>query len=239
MLKEYLIQIIERYGNIGILAAFVYIVFKYFSKHKAVIFSITVPLFIFIKLSEDYIRNELSVFDNMIYSFLSGFISGSLTMSMKTITYFGSTLILAILAISLYFIFIRAEKYAVYSRLIIINLVASSVLNELFKVLFHRERPNILRLVDVAGFSFPSGHSMTSLSFYGFLIYIFLKNIKSIYIRIMATASLCILILLIGISRIYLGVHYASDVLAGFSAGMAWLAGFIALSKRYLVHNEK
>jgi undecaprenyl-diphosphatase len=212
---------------------------EYVIRHKSAIFSIAIPLFIFIELSEDYIRSEFSVFDLRVYTFLSGFMSESLTMTMKTITYFGSALILAILAVCLYFVFIRYEKYAVYARLIIINLAASSILNELFKVLFHRERPNVLRLVDVTGFSFPSGHSMTSLSFYGFLVYIFLKNVKSIYIRIMVAASLSILILLIGISRVYLGVHYASDVLAGFSEGLTWLAGFIVLSKRHFVHNEK
>ena len=80
------------------------------------------------------------------------------------------------------------------------------------------------------GYSFPSGHSMISMAFYGLIIYYVWKNVKNIKIRNITCILLSILILLIGISRIYLGVHYASDVLGGFIISIAYLIVFITIT---------
>ena len=88
--------------------------------------------------------------------------------------------------------------------------------NQILKRIIRRARPNHLRLVKEKGFSFPSGHSMVSIALYGILIYIVNKNIKNKPLRITLTIILSILILLIGLSRIYVGVHYPSDVLSGY-----------------------
>lgn len=78
-----------------------------------------------------------------------------------------------------------------------------------------RERPNILRLIPIDGYSFPSGHSIISVSFYGYLITYILEHTKKTWLIILGV----LFILGIGFSRIYLGVHYFSDVLAGYSLG--------------------
>ena len=122
--------------------------------------------------------------------------------------------------------------------MIALNLAIVSVLNEAFKVIFHRERPDILRLVEAGGFSFPSGHSMISMSFYGFIAYLFYANMKSRW-KYLIISMFSVIILLIGISRIYLGVHYASDVLAGFSAGLTWLAIFVMLINKINSSNQE
>ena len=98
----------------------------------------------------------------------------------------------------------------------------------LLKSLFKRKRPLAPLLRAVRGLSFPSGHAIISVTFYGLLIYIFFHTVKNNELNYLLTALLIILILLIGFSRVYLRVHYMSDVLAGFIIGVLWL--FIALA---------
>lgn len=105
------------------------------------------------------------------------------------------------------------------------NLALAALCNHLVKQVFQRARPDeLLRLIEESGFSFPSGHSFTSMAFYGFLIYLIWKSFPDAAWKIPACAGLGLLILCIGLSRIYLGVHYASDVLAGFCGGVIWIS---------------
>lgn len=217
----------------ALLIVFIYIVIKYFSKHKKAIFTITFPVLLFIKLSEDLIRNELAVFDQSIYAYLSTYISKSTTVILIAVTYMGSAQVLILVALLSYLILRKSKNYALYGKTIAVNLAATWIFNEVFKVIFHRQRPDILRLVDVIGFSFPSGHSMVSLSFYGLILYFIYKNMENGFKKYLFVTFFSLLILFIGISRIYLGVHYASDVLAGFSAGFAWLAIYITIINKY------
>ena len=114
------------------------------------------------------------------------------------------------------------------------NLFLSGALNQILKRIVQRPRPTEFRLIDESGYSFPSGHSMAAMSFYGFLIYItFNSNLNSKY-KWGITIILSLLILLIGISRIYLGVHYASDVIAGFCISVSYLIIFTKIIKKYL-----
>jgi len=213
-----------------IIAGFLYIVFKFFNGHKKAIFAIALPMFLFVKLSEDLIKKELEVFDSTIYDYIAKIITHNMTDFMMFMSFLGSGYALIFISIASIILFWKNEKYAFYSKMIGANLVASSIANEIFKMAFHRGRPNVLRLIEISGFSFPSGHSMIGLSFYGFISYLCFKNIKSKW-RYTLVVFFGVLILTIGISRIYLGVHYASDVVAGFSAGLAWLAAFITIVK--------
>ncbi len=213
-----------------IIAVFAYIVFKFFNGHKKAIFAISMPMFLFVKLSEDLIKKELEVFDSTIYDYISKIITHNMTHFMMVISYLGSGYVMVFISLLSIVLFWRNEKYSFYSKMIGVNLIASSIANEIFKLVFHRGRPNVLRLIEISGFSFPSGHSMIGLSFYGFISYLCFKNIRSKW-RYAIVALFGVLILSIGTSRIYLGVHYASDVVAGFSAGLAWLAAFITIVK--------
>ncbi|TLM99937.1 phosphatase PAP2 family protein, partial [bacterium] len=148
-------------------------------------------------------------------------------MIMKVISDFGSplTLLLTGLAVMAYTWFGRRHFWD--TLLVPVVLAGSIFLNEALKLLFHRQRPGLPHLVEVTGLSFPSGHAMVSFSFYGLLIYLVWLNFSGRVIKLLITVILGFLILAIGISRIYLGVHYPSDVLAGFSAGSFWLVACI------------
>lgn len=89
------------------------------------------------------------------------------------------------------------------------------------------------------GYSFPSGHSMISAAFYGFLIYLIYKKVKNKKLKITLIIVLSILIVSIGISRIYLGVHYTSDVLAGFTVSVSYLIIYTSIVKKIILEREK
>ena len=97
-----------------------------------------------------------------------------------------------------------------------ISTISSVVTNTMIKYLIRRPRPSHLRLISQGGYSFPSGHSMISICVYGMLIYLILKNVENKKVKVLATITLILLITSIGLSRIYVGVHYPSDVLAGY-----------------------
>ena len=101
----------------------------------------------------------------------------------------------------------------------------------ILKNVVERPRPIGYRIIDETGYSFPSGHSMISMAFYGLIIYYIWKNVKNKKIRNIACILLGILIGLIGISRIYLGVHYASDVIGGFVISIIYLILFTTIYK--------
>lgn len=109
-------------------------------------------------------------------------------------------------------------------RCMLLNLVGAALLNFLLKNLVQRPRPEGFRLVAAGGYSFPSGHSMVAMAFYGLLAYLVWRYEKDSIMRWLWSLSLGFIVAAVGISRIYLGVHYASDVLAGFCVAMAWLA---------------
>ena len=110
-----------------------------------------------------------------------------------------------------------------------VNLVLATLLNLLLKTLIQRPRPEGYRLVAESGFSFPSGHSMVAMAFYGLLIWMVWRHEKDSLVRRLGVIGFGLVIVLVGLSRIYLGVHYASDVLAGFCASIAWLGVYTKL----------
>lgn len=131
-----------------------------------------------------------------------------------------------------YFLVLRRHRW--YTLLVPVVALGSITLNLLLKGVYHRPRP-LLPLVSASGLSFPSGHAMISASFYGLLIYLTQTHIRrpaQWWLRWLLTGALLLLIGLIGLSRVYLRVHYASDVLAGFAAGGTWLLIAIPLLRR-------
>ncbi|MHB8061084.1 MAG: phosphatase PAP2 family protein [Ruminiclostridium sp.] len=195
--------------------------------------TIGLPLIIFVFITVNVVNQNTNSFDSYVYQGVSSFISTGLTDIMRLITFFGSREFFIVLALILIVAFYRKEKFSFYTSMIVINIILSSLLNEGIKYIFHRNRPDILKLIDIGGYSFPSGHSMVSMSFYGFLIYLCCKNYKTKW-KYLIISLLAILILLVGLSRIYLGVHYASDVLGGFTLGILWVGVYsIVVDLRY------
>ena len=144
--------------------------------------------------------------------------------------------IFIILLLIILLLIINNKKYGL---LMVFNTINILFLNQILKLLFSRPRPFELMLIEETGYSFPSGHAMLSLAFYGFLIYIVWKVNLSKMVKKILTAFLIILILLIGVSRIYLGVHYPSDILGGFAISLVYLIIFIKLVKKYDVGSDK
>ena len=193
-------------------------------------------LILFLALAEDVFNNEIMNGDVIGYKFISTYlIRDSLTPIFKIITWFGSATCLILLALILFFT-IKNKKVGL---LISTNLIIITILNQALKIIVQRPRPTEYRIINEAGYSFPSGHSMVSMAFYGFLIYLIYKNIKNKYLKISLIVILSLLIVMIGISRIYLGVHYTSDVCAGFLVSLSYLIIYINFANKLVLSREK
>ena len=194
-----------------------------------------VCLILFLALAEDVFNHEIMKGDIIGYSFISSYlIHDSLTPIVKVITWFGNATFILPLTVVL-FILIKNKKTGF---LIGMNLVIVTILNQALKFILQRPRPTEFRIINEIGYSFPSGHSMVSMAFYGFLIYLIYKNVKNKYLKVPLIIILSLLIIMIGISRIYLGVHYTSDVLAGFLISIAYLVLYINFANK-LMTNKK
>ena len=179
----------------------------------------------FLALAEDVFNKEIMNGDIIGYKLISTFlISDFVTPIAKFITNFGGALFLSIATVML-FLLIKNKKIGLS---IISNIVIITILNQLLKRILQRPRPTEFRIVEETGYSFPSGHSMVSMAFYGYLIYLIYRYIKNKYVKWTLITILSILICLIGISRIYLGVHYTSDVLGGFLISVSYLVIYIS-----------
>lgn len=174
---------------------------------------------IFLAIAEDVFEQEIFEFDSVVYNFLVNNRNEVLNNFFKIITQFGSAIVLIIITI-LCVIFIRDKKYKI---LVPANLVTIAIINIVLKNFFLRPRPDELRLIEETGYSFPSGHAMASTAFYGLLIYIVHEKVENKILRNTICIMLGLLILLISISRIYVGVHYTSDVIAGTCFSIAYL----------------
>lgn len=185
----------------------------------------------FLALAEDVFNKEIMYGDIIGYKIISTFlISDFVTPIAKFITNFGGAIFLSIATVML-FLLIKNKKIGLS---IISNIVIITILNQLLKRILQRPRPTEFRIVEETGYSFPSGHSMVSMAFYGYLIYLIYRYIKNKYVKWTLITILSILICLIGISRIYLGVHYTSDVLGGFLLSISYLVIYISSIKKLI-----
>ena len=177
-----------------------------------------------IVLIEDVMDNDIMAFDEKGYFIISRYLmSDTMTSIAKCITNLANMYWLIGTSVIL-LIFLKNKKTGIR---IAINLGLSALVNFTIKQIIQRPRPVGHRIIDESGYSLPSGHSMVSMAFYGFLIYLIYKNVKNKYLKTVLIVLLTILIISIGVSRIYLGVHYVSDVLAGFLVAIAYLVIFI------------
>ena len=185
----------------------------------------------FLAIAEDVFNKEIMSGDIIGYKLVSTFlISDFATPIAKFITNFGGAIFLIALTIVL-LVLIKNKKIGIS---IFSNLVIVTILNQLLKAILQRPRPTEYRIVEETGYSFPSGHSMVSMALYGYLIYLIYKYVKNKYIKWISIVLLSILVCSIGISRIYLGVHYTSDVLGGFLISMSYLVIYISAVNKFL-----
>lgn len=189
----------------------------------------------FLALAEDVFNQEIMKCDVIGYTLISIFlITDFATPIAKFITNFGGPIFLSTICIIL-FIIIKNKKIGLS---IIMNIAIIAILNQVLKKILQRPRPTEFRIIEETGYSFPSGHSMVSMAFYGYLIYLIYKYIKNKYVKCISIVLLSILICSIGISRIYLGVHYTSDVLGGFLISVSYLIIYIMFTNKLLLEKE-
>lgn len=178
-------------------------------------------------------------FDDRVFRWAARLVSARNNDVMQAITFLGTHkfLIPANLLLTFYFLVIRRHKW--YSIKVAAISLSSTMMMLLLKLIFSRARPLIPLLKPALGYSFPSGHSMMSFVFYGLLVYMAYKYVRQPGLKWTLIVTLSLLILMIGFSRIYLRVHYPTDVLAGFLMGMFWLIGSVHLLNRLEQYSKR
>ncbi|MEO6221018.1 MAG: phosphatase PAP2 family protein [Ginsengibacter sp.] len=198
--------------------------FSLFSLEILVLLGVfTGALVAFIFIAQMVFKGNTHAFDEKAFSFIAVHVNNIHTNIMRFFTVLGTHtfLIPANLILTGWFLFIQKRRW----NSIKIPAVALSSLLLMFilKFIFHRERPLSPLLQQAKGFSFPSGHALMSVTFYGLIILIIWQNVKQVWLKWILALFFALLIIVIGLSRVYLRVHYASDVLAGFCVGIVWL----------------
>lgn len=174
-------------------------------------------------------------FDEKVFTLIKPWVSPLHTSFMQVITFVGSQnfLLPANLILIGFYLFFRNNRLIAY-KIATVSITSVAVMF-LMKFFLQRERPLVPLIAKVHGYSFPSGHTFTSVTFYGIIAYIIYKNVKKPVLKWVLIIACIILILLVGFSRVYLRLHYASDVIAAFCLGLIWLL----LAKWFLVKADK
>ena len=206
-------------------------------KNNKYIIYISIPLLLIILLitSKVIAGRELYIDKLAYHLFIEKLRNDKLTTFMKLATKLSNPEVMIVIAIISILFYIKLIKNKKLSLGIILNLAGITIINQILKFIFRRERPTGYRLIEMSGYSFPSGHAMASLAFYGLLIYITKRLVKNKHLKILLITLNIAIIILIGVSRIYLGVHYLSDVLTGYSISIIYLLITTKLLNKYKI----
>lgn len=180
-------------------------------------------ILLFAELAEEVMEKEFGLFDRGVIALIEAGSSQTMDHVMFIFTEMGSAWFLTLSSVIVLAVlgFKMKDKWGMLFFIIAVG--GGSLLTLLLKNLYVRERPSINAEIDALGYSFPSGHSMGSLIFYGFVMYLVIRTRQRPWLQWVTVAVLGGLIIAIGLSRIYLGAHFPSDVLAGYIAGAIWL----------------
>lgn len=193
-------------------------------------------IILFIELLDDVLEGDLMTLDLLAKAFfVENLRADWLTPIMESISALATPVSLLVLLLVIV-AFAPGKRPGMFCT---VNLVLVVLLNVLLKELVQRPRPEDINLVVETGFSFPSGHSMVAMAFFGLLVWLVWHHERDRTLRLACCAGFSLIILLIGISRIYLGVHYASDVLAGFCISLAWLAMYTSVAAPFLLQEAE
>ncbi len=174
----------------------------------------------------------ISSFDEPIIDFIQGAEAPWLTTIMRMFTDIGSTTAVIILGVITLGILLL-KKYHTQAILFVVALAGTGILNQTLKFIFKRDRPDLNRLIDIGGYSFPSGHTMIAFSLYTIIAYIIWRNLKNTWSRVGIMLLAVFMIVMIAVSRIYLGVHFPSDIVGGFLASSVFLFVIITMYQRF------
>ncbi len=183
---------------------------------------------IFAWIADEVLEGDSLAFDTAVRDRIHCFATESLTASMQFFSFLGSTVFLSAATILLIALFLskRQKRSAVLMAVIMAGAI---VLNYVLKINFQRTRPlPYFETPLPASFSFPSGHSLFSACFFGIAAWLIAPHLEHLAAKASGWASSAIIVLLVGISRVYLGVHFPTDVIAGFLAAIIWILAVIS-----------
>lgn len=191
-------------------------------------------LLLFLSFTDEMLEADFTDFDIWFSHLIYGLRMSNLTSFMLFITFIGSKFSIALVSlISIVFLVKRHKKEAVLFSL---SLIIGTILNAALKILIQRPRPELSPLIAERSFSFPSGHAMNSFIFFALAAYFSYHFFKSKRFTIIFTIFSALCVLLIGFSRIYLGVHYLTDVVAGYIAGFWWFITVLLIDRTFIFY---
>jgi len=197
-------------------------------------------IYLFFEVIQSYIGQETLIrADLRIINLISHFRTPELSQFMLFITYLAQGEIVTVAVIFSLIILILLRKWS-YIRSLLIFVIGGELFVWIIKNIIDRPRPPLTEaLVTETSYSFPSGHSFIAIAFYGLIIFFLFDSFKKKYLKILSLVLGIILVILIGASRIYLGAHWPSDVLASYTSGLAWLTIIITITHIKKKFNSK
>jgi undecaprenyl-diphosphatase len=192
-------------------------------------------LLFFAWLAEEILKGGTGRFDDAIRLLLHQHASPALTAAMRAASFIGSPVFLVPLGILVVALYLQQGR-PLTARLFVITVIGGEVLDQVLKLAFHRTRPTaFFGLPEPLGYSFPSGHALAACAFYGVLAAFAAARTGNRALRWTYRIAAALVIAIIGVSRIYLGVHYPSDVLGGYAAALGWVFT-VASVRRWMRH---
>ena len=192
-------------------------------RDNLLVIALCVALLLFVYLLQNVMSGDIRRIDGIAYQFFVVRLRRDwLTPIMQAFTSLSSPVVLAVMLIVVA-AFAPGRAPGSFATA---NLVGIVALNFALKEIVQRPRPEGFRLISESGYSFPSGHSMVAVAFYGFMIWLILRYEEDRIFRVIWSLALFFVVIMIGISRVYLGVHYFSDVIAGYCVAAVWLVFF-------------
>ena len=186
--------------------------------NRRAVWLVVMPIILFVMLAACIYAGIATHFEGWAYSEAVEDMSPILTFMMKGITHLGDSVVVLLFCLAL---FVAPKTRRTVALPVSAAVALSAVFNVILKQIFARGRPNVLRLISETGYSFPSGHAMINASLYIMLILMIVRYAEGFYRKLILSLLCAGLTGLIGFSRVYLGVHYAGDVLGGWLFGTA------------------
>lgn len=185
-------------------------------------------LYLFFKMLENFVNQEMLIgFDQWVNFYIGTLWNPLLNKLMIFVTHIGGTISLSILSAILLVFFMSKRKWR-YSTLLIASMTGGEIIKTVVKYIVGRDRP-LNSLIEANGYSFPSGHATLSIIFFSILIYYFKNHVANKTQRYITVSISVFLIIAIGFSRVYLSVHWPTDIVAGYALGLFWLTLLILI----------
>lgn len=184
-------------------------------------------------LADEVFEGDTKNFDDNVRSYVHQFAFPSLTIAMKLFSFIGSPLFVSLLGTAVVIIFL-VLKWKRALILFLLTMVGELALDLTLKGFFRRARPEAFFDYPLPkSFSFPSGHALGSFCFFGILAWLVTARLENKLLKVAIWTAAAFFAFAIGLSRIYLGVHYPSDVIAGYTTGLFWII-VVAVSDHWL-----